>query len=118
MDLLFAKGYGIMFHALRIEDSDKIKGFSIGADDYVIKPFSVDELEARIAAHLRREKRHNISSKVQFDEDMVIDYSSRIVFYHNKDMAFTKKEFDIISFLSQNKGIVFDRELFMKKFGD
>lgn len=44
------------FLTARIEDSDKIKGFSIGADDYVIKPFSVDELEARIAAHLRREK--------------------------------------------------------------
>lgn len=97
----------IIFLTARIEDSDKIKGFSIGADDYVIKPFSVDELEARIAAHLRREKRHNISSKVQFDEDMVIDYSSRIVFYHNKDMAFTKKEFDIISFLSQNKTSVY-----------
>ena len=55
------------------------------------------------------------SSKVQFDEDMVIDYSSRIVFYHNKDMAFTKKEFDIISFLSQNKGIVFDRETIYEK---
>ena len=98
--------------------SDKIKGFSIGADDYVIKPFSVDELEARIAAHLRREKRHNTSSKVQFDEDMVIDYSSRIVFYHNKDMAFTKKEFDIISFLSQNKELFLTGKLFMKKFGD
>lgn len=105
----------IIFLTARIEDSDKIKGFSIGADDYVIKPFSVDELEARIAAHLRREKRHNISSKVQFDEDMVIDYSSRIVFYHNKDMAFIKKEFDIISFLSQNKGIVFDRETIYEK---
>ena len=105
----------IIFLTARIEDSDKIKGFSIGADDYVIKPFSVDELEARIAAHLRREKRHNTSSKVQFDEDMVIDYSSRIVFYHNKDMAFTKKEFDIISFLLQNKGIVFDRETIYEK---
>ena len=100
----------IIFLTARIEDSDKIKGFSIGADDYVIKPFSVDELEARIAAHLRREKRHNTSSKVQFDEDMVIDYSSRIVFYHNKDMAFTKKEFDIISFLLQNKAITRKQE--------
>ena len=78
----------IIFLTARIEDSDKIKGFSIGADDYVIKPFSVDELEARIAAHLRREKRHNISSKV---------------------------EFDIISFLSQNKGVVFDRETIYEK---
>ena len=105
----------IIFLTARIEDSDKIKGFSIGADDYVIKPFSVDELEARIAAHLRREKRRNVSSKVQFDDNIVIDYSSRVVFYQNKDMTFTKKEFDIISFLSQNKGIVFDRETIYEK---
>ena len=94
----------IIFLTARIEDSDKIKGFSIGADDYVIKPFSVD-----------REKRRNVSSKVQFDDNIVIDYSSRVVFYQNKDMTFTKKEFDIISFLSQNKGIVFDRETIYEK---
>lgn len=105
----------IIFLTARIEDSDKIKGFSIGADDYVIKPFSIDELEARIAAHLRREKRRSVSTKVQFDDSLVIDYSSRIVFYKNKDMAFTKKEFDIISFLAQNKGIVFDRETIYEK---
>lgn len=58
----------IIFLTARIEDSDKIKGFSIGADDYVIKPFSVDELEARIVAHLRREKRRNVSS-VEFVDD-------------------------------------------------
>lgn len=80
----------IIFLTARIEDSDKIKGFSIGADDYVIKPFSIDELEARIAAHLRREKRHNTASKVQFDDDMVIDYSSRIVFC-NSSKAITNE---------------------------
>lgn len=100
----------IIFLTARVEDRDKIKGFSIGADDYVIKPFSIEELEARIAAHLRREKRRNVSSKVRFGRSVVIDYSSRIVLYHNEDMNFTKKEFDIISFLSRNKGIVFDRE--------
>lgn len=105
----------IIFLTARIEDSDKIKGFSIGADDYVVKPFSIDELEARIAAHLRREKRRSVSTKVQFDENIVIDYSSRIVFYQNRDMDFTKKEFDIISFLAQNRGMVFDREAIYEK---
>lgn len=92
-----------------------IDGFTIceRIRDYVSCPIIF--LTARIAAHLRREKRHNIASKVQFADDMVIDYSSRIVFYHNTDMAFTKKEFDIISFLSQNKGIVFDRETIYEK---
>lgn len=46
----------IIFLTARVEDCDKIKGFAVGADDYVVKPFSIDELEARVAAHLRREK--------------------------------------------------------------
>ena len=94
---------------------DKIKGFAVGGDDYVVKPFSVDELEARVAAHLRREKRHGSSAIVQFDNNIVIDYSSRVVFYRNAEINFTKKEFDIIEFLSQNKGIIFDRETIYEK---
>ena len=47
----------ILFLTARIEDGDKIKGFGVGADDYIIKPFSIDELGARVAAHLRRERR-------------------------------------------------------------
>ena len=66
----------IIFLTARIEDCDKIKGFAVGGDDYVVKPFSVDELEARVAAHLRREKRHGSSAIVQFDNNIVIDYSS------------------------------------------
>ena len=86
----------IIFLTARVEDCDKIKGFAIGADDYVVKPFSIDELEARVAAHLRREKRHSSSAIVQFDKSIVIDYSSRTVFYKNAEINFTKKEFDII----------------------
>ena len=47
----------ILFLTARIEDSDKVKGFGLGADDYIVKPFSLDELGARVAAHLRREQR-------------------------------------------------------------
>lgn len=45
----------ILFLTARIEDSDKVQGFAVGGDDYIIKPFSLAELEARVAAHLRRE---------------------------------------------------------------
>ena len=96
----------IIFLTARIEDCDKIKGFAVGG----VKPFSVDELEARVAAHLRREKRHGSSAIVQFDNNIVIDYSSRVVFYRNAEINFTKKEFDIIEFLSQNKGDAFNYE--------
>ena len=105
----------IIFLTARIEDCDKIKGFAIGGDDYVVKPFSIDELEARVAAHLRREKRHNSFAIVQFDNNIVIDYSARTVFYKKSEINFTKKEFDIIEFLSQNKGIIFDRETIYEK---
>lgn len=47
----------IIFLTARIEDSDKIAGFAAGGDDYVIKPFSIDELGARVAAHIRRDRR-------------------------------------------------------------
>ena len=47
----------ILFLTARIETADKIKGFSAGADDYIVKPFDLDELGARVAAHLRRENR-------------------------------------------------------------
>lgn len=49
----------ILFLTARIEDTDKVKGFAVGCDDYIVKPFSLIELEARVYAHLRREARHS-----------------------------------------------------------
>jgi len=100
----------ILFLTARIEDSDKVKGFAAGGDDYVVKPFSLAELDARVGAHLRREQRRTMSSEVRFDADLTIDYSRREVMFHGTPVAFARKEFDIIEFLSQNAGQVFDRE--------
>ena len=47
----------ILFLTARVDDADKIEGFAAGGDDYIVKPFSIDELGARVAAHLRREQR-------------------------------------------------------------
>lgn len=100
----------ILFLTARIEESDKIKGFGIGGDDYIVKPFSIDELGARVAAHLRRELRQKESPKIKFDKDLAIDYSARCLYYKNKQQSFAKKEFDIIELLSQHPGQVFDKE--------
>ena len=70
----------------------------------------MDELGARVSAHLRRESRSKIKTQVLFDTHLVIDYTQRAVFYKKKEIAFTKKEFDIIEILSQNPGQVFDKE--------
>lgn len=100
----------IIFLTARIEDSDKIMGFASGGDDYVVKPFSIDELGARVAAHLRRERRQATSPALFFDGNTVINYSDRTVRFHGRNIPFARKEFDIIEFLSQNPGIVFDKE--------
>lgn len=104
----------IVFLTARIDDADKVKGFAVGGDDYIIKPFSVVELEARVAAHLRREKRHAAEVKIRFDDDLSIDYSAKCVYCKNEPIAFAKKEFDIIELLSQNAGQVFDKERIYK----
>lgn len=68
------------------------------------------ELGARVSAHLRRENRTKTKTEVLFDVHFIIDYSQRAAFYKNKEISFTKKEFDIIEILSQNPGQVFDKE--------
>lgn len=100
----------ILFLTARIEDSDKIKGFGIGADDYIVKPFSMDELGARVSAHLRRERRQRESAKVRFDDKLAIDYTEKCLYYNGTQISLAKKEFDIIELLSQHIGQVFSKE--------
>lgn len=100
----------ILFLTANIEESDKIKGFGVGGDDYIVKPFSIDELGARVAAHLRRENRASVKTKVMFDDFLIIDYMERVVYFKNQQITLLKKEFDIIEVLSLNPGQVFDKE--------
>lgn len=100
----------ILFLTANVEDCDKIKGFSAGGDDYIVKPFSIDELGARISAHLRRENRNKTKSCVLFDEQLAIDYLERAVYWNEQEIPLLKKEFDILEVLSQNPGQVFDKE--------
>lgn len=100
----------ILFLTARIESADKIIGFQAGADDYIIKPFDLEELGARVSAHLRREQRRRNSSTIRFFGELEIDYSARTVTVAGEPVALSKREFDIVEFLSLNAGQVFDRE--------
>lgn len=105
----------ILFLTARIEDTDKVKGFSAGGDDYVLKPFSLIELDARVRAHLRREARHKADTRVRFAGELAIDYTQRQLFYGKEEIPLPKKEFDIVELLSQNPGQVFDKERIYEK---
>lgn len=108
----------ILFLTAKVEESDKINGFLAGGDDYIIKPFSINELGARVVAHLRREERSQGKSRAKFVGDLVIDYSLRTVYYKEHEINLTKKEFDIVELLSMNSGQVFDKERIYDKLWD
>ena len=90
----------IIFLTAKVEEQDRVNGLLSGGDDYILKPFSLKELDARIIAHLKREERHKGKSEYRFGEN---------------DLELTKLEYAIIEFLSMNPGQVFDRERIYEK---
>lgn len=100
----------ILFLTARVEDADKLRGFAAGGDDYIVKPFSLELLGARVEAHLRRERRTRGTARVRFSHGLAVDYSARSVTLNGIPVALAKKEFQILELLTQNPGQVFDRE--------
>lgn len=100
----------IIFLTARIEDEDRINGLMVGGDDYILKPFNLQELKARIVAHLRREERSKSKMSIRCEDSIVINYDERKVYSGENEIKFTKTEVDIIDILSNNIGKIFDRE--------
>lgn len=100
----------IVFLTARITEQDKVNGFLSGGDDYITKPFSLVEVTARIAAHLRRDERSKSARKLVTSQELIVDLSGRTVHFKEAEIPFSKREFDIIEFLLTNAGQVFDRE--------
>lgn len=101
----------IIFLTARIEDSDKVAGFAAGGDDYVIKPFSLEELGARVAAHIRRDHRENTAGRSGLSfGTLFIDIGSKTVTSDGREIELAKKEYQIVELLAQNAGQVYDKE--------
>ena len=98
----------ILFLTAKNMEEDVTFGFSLGADDYIKKPFSVAELRARVNAHLRRENRgkyHCLTvSGVRFF------LSSQEAYVKEEPVPFTKSEYEICEFLARNHGLVYSKE--------
>lgn len=105
----------ILFLTARIEEQDRVNGLLSGGDDYILKPFSLKELDARIIAHLKREERHKVRSEYRFKNDLIIDYISKRVQIGAEYVDLTKMEYEILEFLSMNPGQVFDKERIYEK---
>lgn len=106
----------ILFLTARTEIKERVLGFETGADDYIIKPFAMEELRARIEAHIRRENRTQKRKEVvRFYRNMVINYEKRQVRIDGQEIVLSKKEFDIVAELSFNAGRVLSRERLYEK---
>ncbi len=105
----------ILFLTAKITEQDRINGLMTGGDDYIIKPFSIDELGARVVAHLRREARNAKKENVRFTGELTISFNERSIYYREEEIALTKTEFDILEYLCINKGQVFSKERIYEK---
>lgn len=94
----------ILFLTAKVEEQDRVNGLMMGGDDYILKPFSLRELEARITAHLKREERSRSRSEYRFCRDLCIDYSARSIQVKGHTLELTPMEYEIAEFLSMNPG--------------
>ncbi len=99
----------IMLSALG-EEYDKIHGFDVGVDDYVVKPFSTKELMMRIHAILKRTNADTVDNEKFVLKDLVIDYAARTVTIKNERIQLSPKEYELLVYLVKNRGIALTRE--------
>ena len=99
----------ILMLTARHEISDRVAGLDAGADDYVVKPFALEELSARVRSMLRRT---HVSEETQnlVVADLVLDLRSRTAHRGKRELILTKTEFDLLELLMQNVGIVLERD--------
>ena len=98
----------VIMLSARGEEYDKLHGFEVGVDDYVVKPFSPKELMMRVAAILKRTS--NVSGDFFEYEGLRVDFAGRIVYVDGSKAELTPKEYDLLFYLIKNKGIALTRE--------
>lgn len=106
----------VIFLSARSGDIDKIRGLGLGADDYMTKPFSPNELVARVKAHIsRHEALTSNSGDVITAGSLVIDKDAHKVTVEGAEISFTAKEYDLLLFLAQNPNRIFSKEVLFDK---
>lgn len=96
----------LLILSARNEDESKIKGLNLGADDYVTKPFSLEELSARISSHLRRYRRYHHKTKnenrINYLNGLTIDFTNELIFLNGRVVQMSTKERELLFLLAKN----------------
>lgn len=98
----------ILFVTAKTEEKDLMYGLGIGGDDYIVKPFGIGELRARVAAHLRRENREK--RHVMRMGNLAFSLQAKQLLYREQEISLTKSEYAICEYLALNRGCVFSKE--------
>jgi two-component system response regulator ArlR len=93
---------------------DRVAGLDAGADDYIVKPFAIEELLARILSILRRTSKENKSTAILEFKDIIVDTDAHIVMANHKKIDLTKTEYDLLVYLIQQKNRVISRDLILE----
>ncbi|RIE05316.1 DNA-binding response regulator [Cohnella faecalis] len=105
----------VLLLTARDEVQDRVKGLDLGADDYLVKPFALEELMARVRALLRRRpERAEEDGRLRF-EDVTLDYDGRETIRDGKRIELTAKEFDLLHLFMQNPKRVLSRDQIMER---
>jgi DNA-binding response OmpR family regulator len=103
----------IIMLTARAEESERIVGLELGADDYLAKPFSPNELVARVRALLRRTNRHAPAAKTLAYKSIAVDTERHVVSLDGETVTLTAKEFLLLEYLLQHRGRVLSRDLLL-----
>ncbi len=107
----------IIIVTARGQDQDKVRGLDLGADDYLTKPFSVDELLARVRAALRRAHltaNEHVQQSMITIGDLIIDYSQHLVSVNGREVTLTPTEYRLLAYLAQNVGRIVTQDLLLQ----
>lgn len=105
----------VLMLSARGEEYDKIHGFEVGVDDYVVKPFSPKELMMRVDAIMRRSTTKEIEKDIFEHEGLKIDFTGRSVFVDGEEIQLFPREYDLLFYMVKNIGIALTREKLLNK---
>lgn len=100
----------VIMLSARGEEYDKIHGFELGVDDYVVKPFSPRELMMRVAAVLKRTGMERTQKELYEKNGLRVDFTSRQVWLDEEELSLSPKEYDLLFYLVRNRGVALSRE--------